>query len=195
MNEAPQSPPAVSRAGARPFRFERMLWVSILVVNAFVLTLVAGIVLQNRQRAIDEAAAVGANYARILDEALVGFFGRIDVTLLTVAEEVSRQLATGGIKERELNTFLSRQDKHIPDARGLRVMDIAGNIRYAVSGVNVRGANIGDRPYFKQVRDDPRAGLVFSEPLMGRASKLPLITLSRRIDDARGSFAGEVNVA
>jgi PAS domain S-box-containing protein len=195
MNEAIPNTPAASRASARPFCFERMLWASILVVDAFVLMLVAGIVLQNRQRAIDEAAAVGANYARILDEALVGYFGRIDVTLLTVTEEVSRQLAAGGIKERELNAFLARQDKHIPDARGLRVMDVAGNIRYAVNGVAVRGANIGDRPYFKQVRDDPQTGLVFSEPLMGRASKVPLVTLSRRIDDAGGSFAGEVNVA
>jgi PAS domain S-box-containing protein len=153
------------------------------------------VILHNRQRAFDEATVTSENYSRTLEENLLGFIRRVDMALLTVANEVSRQKANGGIKDKELEAFLARQDSYIPEARGLRVMDVQGNIQYAVSGVNTRGANIGDRPYFIRVRDDPNAGLVFSEPLMGRASNVWVITLSRRINNPDGSFAGEVNVA
>ena len=176
-------------------RFARILWTGILLVNLFVITLVVMVLEQNRQRAIDNATAIARNYTNILEGNLVGFIRKIDVTLLATADEVARQKAGGGIKEKELNAFLTRHDARIPEARGLRVMDVQGNIRYAVSGVNTKGAYIGDRPYFIRVRDEPDAGLVFSEPVMGRASNVMVITLSRRVNDAGGSFAGEVNVA
>jgi len=174
--------------------FTRMAW-GIVLINLLVIGLVAFVIVQNRQRAFEEAAAIGENYARTIEENFIGFIRRIDITLLTVADEVARQRASGGIKDKEIDAFLARQDAHITEARGLRVMDVAGNIRYAVSGVNIRGANIGDRPYFIRVRDEPNAGLVFSEPIMGRASNMPVVTLSRRINNPDGSFAGEVNVA
>jgi signal transduction histidine kinase len=176
-------------------RFARILWTGILLVNLFVISLVVMVLEQNRQRAIDNATTVARNYTNTLEGNLVGFIRKIDVTLLTTADEVARQKASGGIKEKELNAFLARHDARIPEARGLRVMDVQGNIHYAVNGVKTKGANIGDRPYFIRVRDDPEAGLVFSEPIMGRASNVMLITLSRRINDATGAFAGEVNVA
>lgn len=172
-----------------------MLWGGTLLINLFVIGLVATIILHNRQRAFDEAAVISDNYARTLDENFAGFIRRVDMALLTVADEVTREKASGGIREKELEALLIRQDALIPEARGLRVMDAQGNIRYAVNGVNRRGANIGDRPYFIRVRDDPHAGLVFSEPVMGRASNVWVITLSRRISNPDGSFGGEVNVA
>jgi hypothetical protein len=172
-----------------------LLWGSVLLVNLFVVGLVVLVIVNTKQRAGDEAGRIAENYAGTIGGNFVGFIRRIDVTLLTVAEEVARQRARGGIDDRELEAFLARQDARIPETRGLRVTDVLGNIRYAVSGVAIRGANIGDRPYFVRVRDDPNAGLVFSEPVMGRASNVPVITLSRRIGDHDGSFAGEVNAA
>lgn len=176
-------------------RFAGILWTGILLVDAFVIGLVAMVLMQDRQHAVENATTIARNYANTLEGNFVGFFRKIDVTLQTTADEVARQQANGGIKEKELNAFLARHDSRIPEARGLRVMDIQGNIRYAVSGVNTKGAYIGDRPYFIRVRDDPDAGLVFSEPVMGRASNVMVITLSRRIDSSKGAFAGEVNVA
>lgn len=176
-------------------RFAGILWTGILLVDAFVIGLVATVLMQDRQHAVENATTIARNYANTLEGNFVGFIRKIDVTLQTTADEVARQQANGGIKEKELNAFLARHDSRIPEARGLRVMDIQGNIRYAVSGVNTKGAYIGDRPYFIRVRDDPNAGLVFSEPVMGRASNVMVITLSRRINGTKGAFAGEVNVA
>lgn len=182
-------------ASKRPDSLHWMQWLGMLLIIFFIIGLVTSVILHSRQRALDEAVASGENYSLTLEQNLAGFINRVDMALLTVADEVSRQRANGGIKDKELEAFLQRQDSYIPEARGLRVMDVQGNIRYAVSGVNTRGANIGDRPYFIRVRDDPSAGLVFSEPIMGRASNVWVITLSRRISAPDGSFAGEVNVA
>jgi PAS domain S-box-containing protein len=179
---------------ARPSNYW-LLWVGIGLANVFMIGLVAVVIVQNKQRAFDQATVIAQNYSRTVEANFVGFIRRIDVTLLTVAAEVARQKANGGIKEQELNAFLARQDAQIAEARGLRVTDVQGNIRYAVSGVNIRGANLSDRPYFIRVRDEPNAGLVFSEPVMGRASNVLVVTLSRSISDPDGSFAGEVNVA
>ena len=172
-----------------------VLLAGIVFVDLFIAGLVAVVIDQNRQRAVAEATFIGDNYARTIEENFLGFIRRIDVTLLTVADEVARQKAGGGIRRQELEAFLARQDQRIPEARGLRVTDEEGTIRYAVNGVTTPNAFIGDRPYFVRARDDPAAGLVFSDPVMGRSSNVPVVTLSRRISNPDGSFAGEVNAA
>ena len=176
-------------------RFVRLLWLGTLLVNLFVLGMVALVVDKHREGEELRAAALTENYSRILEENLTGFINKIDITLLTVSEEISRQLAHGGIDDKALETFLAQQDSHIPEALGLRVVDAQGIIRYAVNDVMVRNASIADRPQFIRLRDDPDTGLVISKPLMGRAAQKWLVTLGRRINNPDGSFAGDVHVA
>ena len=175
--------------------FLRWLWMGNLLVTLFVIGMVALVVERNREREIAQASALTENYSRILDEALAGFISKIDITLLSVSEEVARQNAAGGINGPALEAFLARQDAHIPEALGLRVVDERGIIRYGVNDVKVRNASIADRPQFIRLRDDPAAGLVISKPLMGRAAQKPMVTLGRRINHPDGSFAGDVHVA
>ena len=105
-------------------------------------------------------------------------------------------MAGGGLFDpATLEGFLTRQDRHIPEALGLRVVDAQGIIHYAVNDVKVRNASIADRPQFIRLRDDANAGLVFSKPIMGRAALKWMITLGRRIDNPDGSFGGDVSVA
>lgn len=175
--------------------FIRLLWTGTLLVNFFVIGMVALVVEQNRERETAQAAILTENYSRILEEDLAGFISKIDITLLSVKEEVTRQMSLGSIDEKELNAFLALQDTHIPEALGLRVVDAQGLIRYAVNDVKVRNASIADRPQFIRLRDDPAAGLVISKPVFGRTAQKWLITLGRRIDNPDGSFGGDVHVA
>lgn len=176
-------------------RFIRLLWMGCLLINVFVVATVTLVLQRNRDRETSQAIELSENYALILSQDIARFISKIDVTLLTVSEEVTRQMAAGAINEAELNAFLLRQDAHIPEALGLRVVDAAGVIRYAVSEVQVHQASIADRPQFIRLRDDPQAGLVISKPIMGRAAQKWLITLSRRLNSSNGEFAGEVHVA
>lgn len=176
-------------------RFVRLLWLGTVLIILFVIGIVAWVVEQNRRRDEAQAIVLTENYSRILEEGLAGFISKIDITLLTVRDEVARQMSSGGINENEMNAFLARQDENIPEALGLRVVDAQGIIRYAVNDVKVRNASIADRPQFIRLRDDRNAGLVFSKPVLGRAAQKWMITLGRRIDNADGSFAGDVHVA
>ena len=175
--------------------FIRLLWLGTLLVNLFVGAVVAFVIAQNREQETVQAAALTGNYAKILEENLTGFIAKIDVTLLTVQEEVQRQIARGGIDRLALERFIAQQDTHLPEALGLRVVDAQGIIRYAVNDVKVQDASIADRPQFIRLRNDRDAGLVFSQPILGRAAQKWMITLSRRIDNPDGSFAGDVHVA
>ncbi|UCV07624.1 ATP-binding protein [Dechloromonas denitrificans] len=176
-------------------RFVRSLAIGTLLINLFVVVMVALVIEQRREREEIQAITLTENYAKVLDEALVGFIGKIDITLLSVRDEVTRQMANGGIDDKALAAFLTQQDAHIPEALGLRVVDADGIIRHGAQGVRVANASIADRPQFIRLRDDPAAGLVFSKPLMGRAAQQQMITLGRRIDNPDGSFAGDVHVA
>ncbi len=179
----------------KPHGFVRLLWFGTVLIDLFIIGMVASVVETNRQRAATEASALTSNYAKILEENLAGFISKIDITLLSVGEEVARQMAGGGLDPATLEGFLTRQDRHIPEALGLRVVDAQGIIRYAVNDVKVRNASIADRPQFIRLRDDANAGLVFSKPIMGRAALKWMITLGRRIDNPDGSFGGDVHVA
>lgn len=175
--------------------FIRLLWLSTFLINLFVVGMIALLVEQRREQEVLQAQTLTENYSRILEEALAGFVSKIDITLLSVRDEVTRQMAHGGIDGPALEAFIAAQDNHIPDALGLRVVDAKGIIRFAVNDVEVRNASIADRPQFIRLRDDPDAGLVFSKPVLGRAAQKWMITLGRRISNPDGSFAGDVHVA
>jgi diguanylate cyclase (GGDEF)-like protein/PAS domain S-box-containing protein len=171
------------------------MWLCILLINLFVVGTVAWVIIHNREREVVQATIRAENYAEILGQSLSGAIKPIDLTLLTAREEIARQMARGGVRTNEIEAFLTQQDRHIPEALGLRVVDAAGVIRYAVNDVKVRNASIADRPQFIRLRDDPAAGLVFSKPIMGRAAQKWMITLGRRLDNPDGSFAGDIHVA
>jgi PAS domain S-box-containing protein len=171
------------------------MWIGIFLVNLFVIGMVVLVLEKNRQQEINQAITLTENYSKILEESLAGFISKIDITLHTVGDEVERQIARGGIDPKAIESYMAHQDTHIPEALGLRVVDAQGIIRYAVNDVKIRNASIADRPQFIRLRDDPQAGLVFSKPIMGRAAEKWMITLSRRITNPDGSFAGDVHVA
>ena len=173
----------------------RLLWGAAFLVNLFVVGMVLLMLERNRQQEVNQAETLTENYSKILEESLAGFISKIDITLLTVAEEVERQLATGGIDQKALEKYIAHQDAHIPEALGLRVVDAQGIIRYAINDIKIRNASIADRPQFIRLRDDPQAGLVISKPILGRAADKWMVTLGRRINHPDGSFAGDVHVA
>jgi hypothetical protein len=186
---------SLARSIDRRHGFVRLLLVGTLLLDLFVVGMVALVVDQDREREVAQAEVLTENYSKMLEAALVGFFARIDITAQTVKDEVERQLALGGIDEKALATFLARQHAHIPETRGLRVVDAQGIVRHASPGLLVLSQSAADNPQFIRLRDDPDAGLVFSKPFLGRASGKWLISLGRRVNHPDGSFAGNIHVA
>jgi signal transduction histidine kinase/CheY-like chemotaxis protein len=175
--------------------FARLVVVGTLLVNLCALAMAAFLVVQDRERAVAEATFLTENYSKVLEESLLGFLGKIDVTLLTVVDEMEKRRSRSEVDDADLEGFLARQDKHIPEAQGLRLVDAEGITRHAFGDVKARNVNLSDRPYFIKMRDDPAAGLVISQPVLSRISNQWVITLGRRINNPDSSFAGETHVA
>ena len=189
----PPEPPAAEppRRGA----FGRWLWLATLLADLAVVAMVGLVINENRRHAIEQAQALTENYARILEEGMSGFIGRIDLTLLAVIDELEAGKARGGLESTAIDAILRRHDRRIPEALGLRVVDSSGIVRHAVSNAGSLRADISDRPHFIRLKEDPSAGLVISKPVMGRVAKKPVVTLARRYRNPDGSFAGNVHAS
>ncbi|MBP2314947.1 bifunctional diguanylate cyclase/phosphodiesterase [Azospirillum soli] len=94
----------------------------------------------------------------------------------------------------EVNADLARMLAYIPESQSLRVADAKGIFVFDASSVPPP-ATISDRRYFLANQGYPKAGLVISEPIFARATSNWVITLSRRLEDRDGNFAGLVQGA
>ncbi|MDD5250628.1 MAG: PAS-domain containing protein, partial [Rhodocyclaceae bacterium] len=190
---APASALAVSPAAMAAARRRLAFGFAFAFVILFVAALAGLSLAASRLQYQERAAVTTRNLAQMLNQNIAGTFDQIDLALLAVADEAARQLAAGPIDARTFNAFIARQHGRLPASESLRVTDAAGVTRYGV-GVDPRlpAVGHGDRGYFIRLRDDARAGLVFSPPLLGKISGKPMMALARRIERPDGSFAGMV---
>jgi hypothetical protein len=174
--------------------FATRLVLIVGLVNVVLLGLVLHALDHSQHRYETQADTITQNLSRVLAGHIADSFARIDLTVRTVVDEVEQQLvSTEGINAAKLNAFIDRHFKMLPILDGLRVITAEGDIPYGI-GVNPSAiVNVADRPYFQRLRNDPQAGLVISEPVLGRVSKKWTLILSRRINRPDGSFAGVVN--
>jgi len=196
----------VAKATIPPARIKG--WpVSSLVTGALllvILTAVAGLLVQDlwtsRLEEFDAVRRDSENLSRVLERQVLAAVGKIDVVLMATAHDFGPAV-TGEGPRRDLlaaNLELQRWMTFIPEApkESLRVVNRVGRVVYnAGSSVALPDVVVADRVYFEHQQNDPQAGLVFSEPLLSRFTGKWLVTLSRRISRADGSFGGVVQTA
>jgi PAS domain S-box-containing protein len=185
-------PPKISDSTVSPATFVKRLAAGVLLINLFVIVL-AGLSLRQSRHLYQERAAVTTqNLAQVLEHYIGGSFDKIDVILLASADQIEKQIARGGIDAPVLNDFLNRQSARLPEIYGLRMADSRGTIAYGKGVAEGHMTNIADREYFVRLRNDAKAGLFISKPLLGRDLGKPIIILARRVNQHGGSFAGVI---
>ena len=199
---SPSEPPVVNpqlpgRESASVIPVPRSLFIKRLVAVAVVFDLLlAGLAClwlrQSRLRYEERAIVTTQNLSLALAGNLASAVDRIDLTVITVADEVERQLAEGAIDGKTLNALIAKQQGRLPFLDGLRVVSDEGENRYGTAVIPGVRTSVADRAYFVRLRADPNAGLVISEPVLGRVSKKWSIILARRVNLPDGSFAGLV---
>lgn len=128
------------------------------------------------------------NLALVLDREIASAFDKVDLLLRTVGDDYLRRRGQGQFAGHA--AYLDELRQRLPmlallgvaDSRGIVAQDAASQSRGAIS--------IGDRDYFRILRDNPHRQLVISEPLRGRISGRWAIIVARRVADADGRFAG-----
>lgn len=170
--------------------------VKVLQGGIFLLILMvmisAGLALVHlRNLAETRISTTAQNLASTLELSLDGQIDTVDASLLAAADMISWRLAHGQISTDTATAFLTRQQQTLPSRAFFGAADAAGNVIY---GPNVRTPpnNIAERAYFKQLRDNPKAGLVVSSPVRGKLDHKWAWIFARRINLPNGQFAGVV---
>jgi len=131
-----------------------------------------------------------ASVANALSEQTAWALQAVDLLLLDTARWYRSE--SGGIPPERLSAVLENRTAGVQQVREVRIVDAQGNQRYGSRGSALPDHNVSDRSYFIAQRDGTAAGLFMSEPLVTRSEGRAALVLSRRLDDAKGGFAGVV---
>ena len=144
------------------------------------------------REAIAAAEVKTSDYAEILEARLDATLRRADAELQRLARTIPLAVLNGGAvsDHAPMKDLLQGGLVNFRELYGIGVFDANGEWRYA-STDSVKPANIADRGYFRQLRDNPQAGLVFSEVLVTRTAGRPGVSIARALRDGQGVFRGK----
>ena len=174
--------------------FVRWIVTGVALINLFVFGMVAFSLYQSFGEFEERAEVTAGNQAQMLAQDIGREFEKIDVTLLSAADEIDRQVASGGIDRSALNVFLGRLQRRIPEIINLSMTDVAGIATYGPGAEPNGRPNDSDREYFIRQRDNAKAGLVVARPEFILPDKKWVVPMSRSIHMPDGSFGGVVYV-
>ncbi len=173
-----------------PPQFRWALLLGIVLLNLLVITVTAIDLAESQRDREREALTALQNLSLSLEREIAGSFDKIDLSLQSVVETYSNLTAHGRLDVAAWNTTLLRQRARHPILNGLRATDAKGNVIHGLDANSTKGARVGDRDYFIQLRAQPEVGLVMSPPLMSRTTRVWVMAFARRLTAADGSFAG-----
>jgi len=166
--------------------------VAVVLLNVVAMATGAVELMRSRRHYEDLSAVTATNLAQVMEKNLGNTLNQVNLTLQSFADEVLRQYTQGGHYDvASLNAFIARQHSRLPALDSLGFADEKGALMYGI-GVERGRSGIGARKYFQQLRDDPQAGMVISEPLIGHISGKLVMVLARSLRRPDGSFAGVV---
>ena len=173
-------------------RFAARLNAGLLLLAFVVCTLVAASIWSSRSQYDARAVTTASNVSKLLMHDLDATFDKVDLAVLSIKEEVERQLASGGIDGPSLESHIHLQLIRQSDVVALRATDENGRIRYGTGIGTNTGLSSESRSFFQKLKADPTLGLVISEPIIGQISGKWSIVLARRISKPDASFGGVV---
>ncbi len=165
---------------------------SLLAVNLFVLGMAWSTVKQSRAHAEDQARINASNLAQVLERNLEGDIRAIDLALLAVKREISRQQVAGGLRPAQIDAYIRNIFVQYPTLDAIRTANAAGEIDHGIGVPPGQPTSIADRDYFLTLKRNPDAGLVVSKPIVSRVIHRWVIVFARRVDGPDGAFGGVV---
>jgi len=175
--------------------FGKTLLISLVGLIAIICILVLS--LYNAYQDVDQNTRIEVdNFTLVLEQHALATVQKVDLLL----HEVQRNVIPGDmrtanfvspLRQRKFHSLLKSQVESEPEIAALHIVNAHGNYVYSsldlLPGSNV---TIADRDYFQRQKNDAKAGLVISPPLISRSTGNWTIVLSRRLNFEDGSFAG-----
>ncbi|MET0221162.1 MAG: diguanylate cyclase, partial [Tardiphaga sp.] len=161
--------------------------VFVLAMSASVLGLVIWKAIDARRTTLLRSEVDIGNLAHSLQEHASHTFQAADVAMRGMVDLLTYQSPPA----ERFNQFLASTVTALPQIREIGVLDQVAEWRYSSMPVTPAYSNY-DRSYFAYHRDNADPGLRISNPLSSRSNGKMTIFLSKRINNADGSFNGVV---
>ncbi|HMA49303.1 MAG TPA: ATP-binding protein, partial [Magnetospirillaceae bacterium] len=169
------------------------LFGGVLLLNLFVVGLLGLWQYQSWRQYRASAYITTENLTRTLERDIVDNIGMVDVALLAMAREKTRQTDEGHFDVGPFNHYFEQIQQRIPELYAVRITDVEGKIVAASDESRLEPSHsVGNRAYFMRARDEPGSGLIISEPLIGTTSQKWTMVFARRLEKSDGGFDGIV---
>ncbi|MFM9881585.1 MAG: response regulator [Burkholderiales bacterium] len=183
---------------AGKLRSDKVLIWPLIVSLVAIMALLSYQVWSSYHEVLTEARIKTRNYAAIFETRLDASLRHIDAVLQTVARTVPNAALSKQAVPLYANQIDSDLNFHLTnfnEMASVRIFDVDGDLLYSSNWAGTKAANIADRPHFRLLRDNPKAGLVFSDVLVARTTGIRTMFLVRALTDAHGGFLGVVVAA
>ncbi|KFB68575.1 hybrid sensor histidine kinase/response regulator [Candidatus Accumulibacter vicinus] len=144
------------------------------------------------EQQVQSARNTAENLAGILQQRLNATLRRTDAALESLVASVDTaalDLSARARFEHQVTQSLAMSRRNFPEISAFRFIGADGNLLYTSDPI-ATFANLSDRPYFVTLRDDPKAGLVYSDVQISRFTGQTVIVMGRAIRDTSGKFVG-----
>lgn len=166
----------------------------LLAIVISVSTATAWQVWAARKHTLVEIDTNNLNLAQALNIYADGILTQSAMLLFGVAERLQVE-GSGPAHLRRLQSLVSRQEPLLNQLNGLSILDAHGDWVMHSGGSFPVGTNSADRAYFVHHRDNPSQDAFIGSPVRSQFTGDWVITISRRLEDGKGGFAGVVVVA
>jgi PAS domain S-box-containing protein len=186
---------------AEPFgisnRHRRQLVAALCLIAGVVAALVGYQIWSSHEEALRRAEVTTRNFAAILEARLDATLRRADADLLQLADSIPLEALTQDNVTRyarDIDRSLDLRLRNFPELSGLRIVDATGAWLYPSGGdAETRlKPQVGDREFFRKLRDDPKLHSLFSEVILARSTGRTIVAYARSLHDQRGAFRGVV---
>ena len=172
--------------GAGYLRLRQLVILSVCLIIASSTAYTAWKSYRSRQIIIKAAELQTQAYARSLKEHTERTFSEIDYILKAKKRQIEQ---SGGLSRDKLTRLLREDIQNIPQISSLVFADPSGQVT-ALTLQNTQPINIQDRLYYRHHLHDSADTLFITPPFRSKISGNWRISLSRRINNPSGGFAG-----
>ncbi|MBI2276465.1 MAG: EAL domain-containing protein [Dechloromonas sp.] len=174
----------------------RQLWIALVALALGGFVLLGYVLWSGYQEIWTEARASARSHADLIEARFDATLRRVDSSLIGLTSRISAESLQRGAVPRFRQQIEAEFERHrlaFPEVAGFRAVDAHGEVLYIAGGGAY--ANLVDRSYFTLLRDNPNAGIVFSEVLTSRITGRSTIVAARAIRGPDGAFLGIVSAA
>ncbi len=170
------------------------LW--LVLSNMVAAVLLAGLlalwISDSRQATVARAQDQVTHLARMLAGNIHGDMARVDLGLQSLVAAHARSAERGFAPDGPLGVALADMRAAMPETDALLATDANGTVRLG-QAADALPVQLGDRDFFIAARSAEAAGLVMSQPWVGRVSGKWVISVARALRTPDGKFAGVVH--